>query len=138
MALAPSNSVQPVQAPGVVSGLPYIGPLWELSRDPVALLERGLQEVGDVAQFRFGPERITLLRHPEHIHRVLVENHRNYGKQNRAYHMLRRLLGQGLFTSEGEFWRRQRRIAQPSFHHHRIARFAATMARVTAEMLEAW
>ena len=51
---------------------------------------------------------------------------------------LKRVLGQGLLTSEGELWRRQRKLAQPAFHRERMDGFAQTMARATAEMLARW
>jgi cytochrome P450 len=52
--------------------------------------------------------------------------------------MMRLVLGNGLLTSEGDFWKRQRRIANPSFHRQRIAAFAETMARAAADMVESW
>jgi len=60
---------------------------------------------------------------PTHIRHVLHDNHRNYDKQNVDYAMLRRLLGNGLLTSDGAFWRRQRRLIAPMFHRQRVAGF---------------
>jgi cytochrome P450 len=72
------------------------------------------------------------------VQRVLVDNNKNYDKQTRGYDALRVFLGNGLLTSEGDFWRRQRRIAQPAFHRDRIAAFADTMTVATQEMLSRW
>src|SRR5207245_4256939 len=58
---------------------------------------------------------------------------KNYGKQTRGYRNLRRVLGNGLLTSEGETWKRQRRIAQPAFHRQRIAGFAQAMVRAAED-----
>jgi cytochrome P450 len=87
------------------------------------------RDYGEVVRFRFGPMVAHLVSSPEGIHHVLAENNRNYGKQTRGYRNLRYILGNGLLTSEGETWKRQRRIAQPAFHRQRVAGFAAAMVR---------
>jgi cytochrome P450 len=69
---------------------------------------------------------------------VLVTSQKDYAKQSRGYMVLRKLLGNGLVTSEGSFWLRQRRIAQPAFHRDRIIGFADVMRTATREMLHAW
>jgi cytochrome P450 len=70
-----------------------------------------------------------LVSWPTGVNHVLAENNKNYGKQTRGFKNLRRVLGNGLLTAEGDFWKRQRRIAQPAFHRERIASFGATMVR---------
>ena len=72
------------------------------------------------------------------VEHMLMANHHNYVKQTRGYQMLRKALGNGLVTSDGQFWLRQRRIAQPAFHREKIAGFATVMTRATTEMLDAW
>jgi cytochrome P450 len=79
-----------------------------------------------------------LVNKPEYIEHVLLTNHANYRKSEFLRHMLGPLLGEGLLISEGEFWRRQRRIAAPAFHSRRIADFVATMAACTDAMLARW
>jgi len=86
-----------------------------------------------VVRFRFGPVVGHLVSSSEGVSHVLVENNKNYGKQTRGYRNLRYVLGNGLLTSEGETWKRQRRIAQPAFHRQRIAGFAATMVRAAED-----
>ena len=68
------------------------------------LLREGFREYRDVVHYRFGNTRAFLLAHPDHIRHVLHDNHRNYDKNNVDYAMLRRLLGNGLLTSDGAFW----------------------------------
>src|SRR5579883_1242536 len=80
----------------------------------------------------------VFLNHPDYIEHVLLTNHRNYTKSLFLRRVLGPLLGDGLLISEGEFWRRQRRIAAPAFHHKRIAEFVAVMAASTASLLERW
>jgi cytochrome P450 len=77
------------------------------------------------------------LVHPDHIQGVLKENQLNYVK-GPIIGRTKILIGEGLFTSEGDFWLRQRRLAQPAFHRQRIGGFAATMTDTTAEMLDDW
>ena len=121
----------------LLPGLPFLGSLLDMRRDFLGTFARAAA-LGDVVRLEFPGKVAHLLVHPEHVKHVLVDHHRNYGKQTRGYHMLRQVLGQGLVTSEGDFWRRQRRIAQPAFHHARIAGFGEIMVRATLEMLERW
>jgi cytochrome P450 len=115
-----------------------LGSLREVQRDPLGLLRDGFRDHGDVVRLRFGTTRALLLAHPEHIGHVLHDNHRNYDKHNVDYAVLRRLLGNGLLTSDGEFWRRQRRLMAPMFHRQRVAGFCNLMVNSTLEMLERW
>ncbi len=108
-----------------------------LNEDPLAVYRR----IGWHDGFRL---RRTLFRHyatvtdPEHIKHVLVTNADNYRKTPIARALLEPILGRGLLTSEGDFWRRQRRIAAPAFHHKRIRDFAAMMVEATRDMLQGW
>jgi cytochrome P450 len=76
--------------------------------------------------------------HPDYIKHVLQDNHRNYGKNTFAYQTLQLTLGKGLVTSDGDFWLRQRRLAQPAFHRQRIEGFATMMTQATLDMLDRW
>ena len=78
------------------------------------------------------------LNRPEYIEHVLVTNAGNYVKSHIMQRILGPLVGKGLLTSEGDFWRRQRRIAAPAFHHKRIAGFVAAMAASTAVWSASW
>jgi cytochrome P450 len=115
-----------------------LGSLREVQREPLELMRAGFREYGDIVCFRFGATRAFLLAHPDHIRHVLHDNHRNYDKHNIDYAMLRRLLGNGLLTSDGAFWRRQRRLMAPMFHRQRVAGFCNLMVASTLEMLERW
>jgi cytochrome P450 len=118
-------------------GLPLLGSLLEAWSDPLALLTRGVREHGEVVRFRFAWLDYVLLSSPSAAHRVLVENAKAYHKSPN-YQGLKVMLGQGLLTSEGDHWRRQRKLAQPAFHRERIAGFVDTMAGTTADMLARW
>jgi cytochrome P450 len=105
--------------------------------DPLGFYMAAFRTFGDVVGFHIGPFRSLLVAHPEHIKHVLQDNNHNYEK-GVVVAKLRILIGDGLFTSEGEFWRRQRRLAQPAFHRQRLAGFVATMTDATRAMLDRW
>lgn len=117
-------------------GLPLLGSL-KLLRDPLTALTRGREEHGDAVCFRAGPLRFISVANPDYAQHVLVKNHRNYIK-SRNYEGLRLVLGNGLVTSEGEHWRRQRKLAQPAFHRQRLAALADTMGQCVHERLDDW
>ncbi len=82
--------------------------------------------------------RWFIVNWPEYIEHVLLTNHQNYVKGRFSEALLGPLVGEGLLTSEGEAWRRRRRIAAPAFHHRSIARFVDTMVHCTTSMLDRW
>ncbi len=124
-------------APQMRSGLFgwSIGPF---RKDPLGFMARACRAHGDLVRFGAGPLSVYISRSPETAQRVLVDNRRNYDKKTRGYDALRLFLGNGLLTSEGEFWKRQRRIAQPAFHRQRIAAFGETMVAMTEQALRRW
>ena len=81
--------------------------------------------------------RILLINHPDHIEDVLVNHPKKFIK-GRILKANKRVFGSGLLTSEGDFWLRQRRLAQPAFHRARIATYASTMVEYTERLLEEW
>jgi cytochrome P450 len=118
-------------------GRPVVGNLLDYSRNPLDFLTRCAREYGDVVRLKFPGPPAYLLAHPEHIERVLVGNNRNFIKDRVTRSQLS-ILGDGLLTSDGAFWRRQRRLAQPAFHHQRVANYAGTMVTYAERMLEGW
>jgi len=105
-------------------------------RDPTGFLAR-MADHGDVVPMTLGPQLTVLVNDPELIREVLVTNARSFVK-GRALERAKRLLGEGLLTSEGELHRRQRRLAQPAFHRQRIAAYGATMVRLAEEQAAGW
>ena len=79
-----------------------------------------------------------LINKPEYIEHVLLTNQTNYTKSHFLRRMLGPLLGEGLLISEGEFWRRQRRILAAAFHHKRISQCVDTMVVCTEATLARW
>ncbi len=116
---------------------PIVGHLMEFRRDPIKFLMNSARDYGDIAYLKFGPQSIYLFNNPDYIKDVLVTNNRNFVK-SRGLEMAKKFLGEGLLTSEGEFHRRQRRLAQPAFHHRRINAYATVMARYAERAQTRW
>ena len=95
-----------------------------------------IARLGDVVKFR-GLWTSYLLTDPAHVEHVLQTNSRNFNK-GRVYKELIPSTGEGLFVTDGDIWRRQRRLAQPAFHKDRIAGFARIMTDSTEAMLDRW
>jgi cytochrome P450 len=91
-----------------------------------------------VVGFRFLFWPAYVLYHPDHVKWVLQENYRNYNKNFPNMKAAREIFGNGLFTSDGGSWLRQRRLMQPSFHHKRLASFGHLMSEATVAMLDRW
>ena len=106
-------------------------------RNPTQVFLDAARRYGEVAYFKIGPRHGYLVTNPADIRHVLQDNARNYRKSP-LYDRLRVVFGNGLLTSEGEFWLRQRRIAQPAFHRHRIAALAGIMAGAARQVAERW
>lgn len=121
-----------------LEGLPLLGNLRTEGSVRLDAMMRASLEIGHVVRFELPWITAHMLTHPDHVEEVLVTRHRAFDKRTRGYDKLRELLGQGLLTSDGDFWLRQRRIAAPAFHKRRIDGFAQTMAESTHEMVERW
>src|SRR6516164_806856 len=106
--------------PGPYRGLKRwsLGPL--SSNDPLTYFSEITRTYGDIAGARILNFRIFLINHPDMIEDVLVNHPRKFVK-GRILQANKRVFGRGLLTSEGDFWLRQRRLAQPAFHRARIA-----------------
>jgi cytochrome P450 len=111
--------------------------LLALQRNPTGLLRRLACDYGDIIYFRIGPFRFFLLNHPDLIKDVLVTHHRNFIK-GRAHQQARRVLGEGLLTSEGDFHLRQRRLIQPLFHRHHLEQYGAAISELGEKACERW
>jgi cytochrome P450 len=118
-------------------GRPLVGNLLDYSRDPLEFLARSSREYGDLVRLQFPGPPAYLLSNPDHIEWILVGHNRNFIKDRLTKQMLG-ILGDGLLTSDGEFWRRQRRLAQPAFHRERTDNYAETMVAYTERMLKEW
>jgi len=123
------------------SGPPDVS-LWRVLRgyraDPLRRWTEIREQHGDVARYRFAGIDTFFIASADGARRVLQDNAANYTKEHASYRMLRRLFGNGLLTSEGSFWLRQRRLAQPAFHKERIAKMGAAMAAAAQATAARW
>jgi enediyne biosynthesis protein E7 len=109
------------------------------SEESLALMRRCFAQYGDVYRI-FAPSRGVynyVINHPRDIKRVLLSNHRNYTK-GEGMDRVKILLGNGIMTSEGDFWRRQRRMMQPSFHRRVLDRFGELIHDVNENYAARW
>jgi len=125
-----------IYPPGPKRGLPFTS-LLAYRRGPLPYFQNLAQRYGDIAFFRIGPQEAFFLNHPDLIKDVLVTNNQNFMK-GLVLQRAKRLLGEGLLTSEGEFHRRQRRLAQPAFHRQRIASYADVMVDYALRTSNRW
>src|SRR5947207_4528556 len=116
-----------------------LGVMPEFNRDSLAFLEKIHREYGDIVRTRFFYVAAYFLYHPDHIEQVLATNNKNFIKPlSFRTPFFNRLVGNGLLTSEGDFWRRQRRLAQPAFHRERISAYGKMMVRDAEQMMATW
>jgi cytochrome P450 len=113
--------------------------LYAMRRDPLEFFTRLAREHGDIVRFRLGDHEhdLYLLNHPDYIRDVLVTQDRKFTKWF-AVDRIKEVLGEGLFVSEGEFHRRQRRLSQPAFHGERIAAYADQMVSLAVQLRQRW
>ena len=122
-----------------VPGRLLTGVMPEFTRDSLAFVLKVAREYGDVARARFLYVDAYFVSRPDLIERVLVAENRNFIKP-RSFRtpFFSRIVGQGLLTSEGDFWRRQRRLAQPAFHRDRISAYADEMTDSAERLIAGW
>ena len=130
-------AIAPRALPPGPRGLPLVGVLPAVRRDPTGVFLNGAARYGDVVHFKIGPRHGFLITNPSDVRHVLQDNARNYHKSP-LYEKLRSAIGDGLLTSEDDFWLRQRRIAQPAFHRQRIAALADVMGAAAQETAAHW
>jgi cytochrome P450 len=115
------------------------GCLREFRRDQLNFLRDLRRTYGDYVRIPTVPGYdVYLLADPAAVEHVLVKNHKNYRKPEFLTGPVRLLLGNGLFISEGDFWLRQRRLAQPAFLRGSVVRLAAPMTAAVDDLVRTW
>jgi cytochrome P450 len=122
-------------APGP-KGHPLFGMLPDFRGDRLAFLVRTARQYGGVARFPIRRRSVFLVTDPAGAKRVLQDNADNYGRETRSVGVLRETLGNGLLTTTGPAWWRNRRLAQPSFHKQRLAGFAGIMTEAATDFAD--
>ncbi len=120
------------------------GPVQKLSltlflnflRNPIEVLN-DISKYGDISHFKFGTQHVYFLNHPDYIRDVLVTYNNNFIK-SRGLQLAKKVLGDGLLTSEGNIHRNQRQLIQPAFHQDRLKMYAAIMTEYILRMSNSW
>jgi len=119
-------------------GLPILGIALDIRKDALGTLLRLAREYGDIVRFPVVRQDRFLLSHPDYIEQVLNIEQSKFHKSVLTKKITEPLLGQGLLTSKGEVWRRQRRLAQPAFHKSRINEYASPMIDIALSHMRGW
>src|SRR6202050_1597472 len=109
------------------------------TEDSLERMRELFERYGDIYRV-YAPGRKAytyVIHHPDDVKRVLVTNHKNYTK-GAGLDRVKILLGNGIMTSEGDFWRRQRRMMQPAFHRRVIDQFSALIREVNDKFAARW
>lgn len=123
--------------PGPIGG-PIMGVMREFNRDTLGFVTR-CRDYGDVVHSRFLYVHAYFLYNPRDIESLLTTNAKSYRKaESLRSPFFHRLVGNGLVTSEGDFWRRQRRLAQPAFHRQRISSYGDVMVQYAQRAIASW
>src|SRR5260370_24562 len=120
-------------------GSSIMGVVRAFNPNPLRLIERAQREYGDIVWMRFLYVPALFLYHPDDVEYVLTTNPKNFIKSmTLRSNFFQRLVGNGLLTSQGEDWKRARRLSQPAFHRERIATYADTMVDYTRRLTSQW
>jgi cytochrome P450 len=114
------------------------GNVGEYRKDTLGYEKHLAQKYGDVVGLSFAGRKALLLNHPDDIHQVLVTQASKFNKSPVYQLILSRFLGNGLVTSDGDFWKRQRKMTQPAFHTKRIGAYGEIMVDFSKRMMDEW
>lgn len=118
--------------------LPLIGSLHTHNTDRLNLYLRVMHECGDIGQFHYGPYPLVQINAPELVHKVLVEQAYEFEKGEFIHRAFDPILGLGLFTSEGDLHRKQRKLMAPSFQPRQIVSYADAMVNYGEQIQQGW
>ncbi|MCE7982242.1 MAG: cytochrome P450 [Caldilinea sp. CFX5] len=124
--------------PPLLRGLPIIGNLIPLSHDILGFVQQAVREHEDLVEVKLMGASFYIATHPAVIEEVLVTKNHHFIKDKGLREFAKPVFGRGLLTSDGDFWLRQRRLAQPAFHRQRIAAYGEVMTNFTERTLAHW
>lgn len=116
---------------------PLFGDVIHLAKDPLNFLSEQRDKMGDVYQLSSLFGKVAIVNHPDLVDYILRLNSKNYVK-SKGYETLKVLLGEGLLTSEGDFWRSQRRLMQPAFYKEKLSHIVEVMLKQTEDFFAEW
>lgn len=120
-------------------GYPYFGSLFNFSApnrlDWLADLN---DKYGDVFKFKLLGQEFYLINHPDYVKEILTTKMHQYSKDTGGFKTIKKVLGESVFTTSGDIWKRKRKLTQPQFHKKKINNLSTIMTKATAEMLDNW
>ncbi len=119
-------------------GLPFLGHVLDYARDPLGFWSETARRYGDIVPLNFAGWRSLLVSDLDAIENILVRDHRSYIKHQIIWRHVTALFGQGLLTSEGTLWHRQRRLSSPPFAGRQLLSYDDTIVAATHRMLDGW
>lgn len=114
------------------------GHLLSLRNDSLNFTTQNMREYGGIVHLKLGKYDGYQVTDPELLHQILTTDSRIWHKSVVYKGILADYLGNGLLVSDGDFWRRQRKLMQPTFHTKRISAYAEIMVDYTQRMLGQW
>ena len=117
---------------------PLVGNLPEFARDVLGFLSDCASRYGDVVSIQLGAWPTLLVSRADLVEQVLAVRYRGFHKHSFFFRHVTAIFGNGLLTSEGDFWLRQRRLAQPAFHRDRVAGYASEMVDLAERYCDSW
>jgi cytochrome P450 len=130
--------IMPNDPPGPKDGWFGLAVARRFRREPLTFLPELARTFGDLVGFRMGPFRTYFAFHPDLIHQILASQAKCFRRWAWQTSVLRQWDGNGLVISEGDFWRRQRRLVQPAFQPRRFAAYGTAMVAATRRLLDRW
>lgn len=116
----------------------FTGNLKEFHKDILGFYTRLARDYGDCVRFRLAFRKMVLINHPDLIEQVLVSRAKSFGKLTYVLKLIQPLLGNGLLTSDGDFWLRQRRLIQPIFQKQQLNTYADPIVQLTRQTISTW
>ena len=120
-------------------GLPVLGNMHQIKVDKFHLiLEDWYRQYGDLYQFRLGPDRVVVVADPEMVQKILKARPEQFARLNDIRQTIEEMGIEGLFSAEGEQWRRHRHYAKHAFDVRHLQEFFPTMTKVTKRLHHRW
>ncbi|GGQ45909.1 cytochrome P450 [Streptomyces mutabilis] len=129
-----TSTARPVPGP---RGIPVLGSLPQWKKSTAEFLLRVQRDHGEISRIKLGPQEVYLVSDPEAVGRVLKDNNGNYVRGT-LYEQFRIVMGDGLLTTDGDFWKAHRRAVQPVFLRKAVNAVAPYVVDATREMLDEW
>lgn len=131
--------IEQIQTVPVRRGWPLLGSLPEfLSHPSKDYFKRVMLDQGGLVRLNFGPQSVYIVSDPDYFQHILRDNYQNYRKPDMLYATAREVVGQGLVTSTGNLWLRQRRMIQPHLHRKQLVHLFDQMRGAVVEILGRW